>query len=271
MKKYPKNPQVFFSTDGLGEVTYDATLGALETGYKFFNISEHESEFAEVARAITDFFKSDKEIDREEYFFQVRIGLEDIESNQTRNAIARISKELDVLRNVDCLVIDRPSVNFEWTLRAWYELKVHQEWGVITHIGVANFDKDQIKLLMEESGVTPACNLIEFNIRNQRWDRVSWCQENAIGVQAYGTLVGSSSSKKVFEMAQQKNVPVENLVLAWMLNCGISVSVAADTPTYVENNFRYRDLELTQEEIIFFWRLNKFKNNYPETFINLKK
>jgi diketogulonate reductase-like aldo/keto reductase len=266
MNKYPKRSQIFFSVDRLENKTYESVLFALNSGYHHFTFSEAETNMSELNRALVDWFSDDNN-DREEYFFQGIISIKDIENNQTRNAITRISKELDVLRGVDCLILERPSLNFEWTERAWYELKVHQEWGVIKFAGVANFDKEQILYLWNKINFKPSSNLIEMNIRNQRWDRVAWCQENGIHVQAYGTLQSVNASKKLNEIAMNKKIPVENFILAWILNCDISPCVSSQEEGHIFANYKYRNFELTQEEIIFFWRLNKFKNKYNESFL----
>jgi diketogulonate reductase-like aldo/keto reductase len=127
--------------------------------------------------------------------------------------------------------------------------------------------KEQILYLWNKINFKPSSNLIEMNIRNQRWDRVAWCQENGIHVQAYGTLQSVNASKKLNEIAMNKKIPVENFILAWILNCDISPCVSSQEEGHIFANYKYRNFELTQEEIIFFWRLNKFKNKYNESFL----
>src|SRR5699024_3016575 len=113
MTKYPKNSQVFFSVNNLDEITFDVVSFALQNGYKYFHFAEKETNMPEFKRALANYFTDNKTIDREDYFFQCVLSNEDIESNQTRNAITRITKELDEINYVDSMLIERPTLNFD--------------------------------------------------------------------------------------------------------------------------------------------------------------
>lgn len=91
------------------------------------------------------------------------------------------------LTYVDCVLLHRPNVACLYS--KLIELK---NLGYIHHVGVSNFNVDQLKNLVSTYHVLPYMNQIELHFRSQKKDIVEYCRHNNILVQAH--TIGCSTT-----------------------------------------------------------------------------
>lgn len=259
--------EIFFGTMLPKDETYIAMMNAFRSGYKYFDFADKYGNQTEIGRAIKDWFGSSKEHKREDYFFQSKVWTDDINNNKTRWAITKILQDLG-LNYIDSMLIHRPSINFDNTISAWEEFIQNKNLGLIKRIGVSNFDKDQIVMLWAKTDEKPEFNQIEFNINNQRWDRIEFCQKNNITIQAYSTLVSSLTNAKINSISEKLEIPKANVIINWLKSYSIVPIVASRNEVHILKNLEYSNVLLTKKECLEIYNLNSFKNIWAETIDN---
>ena len=104
-----------------------------------------------------------------------------------------------VQRSLDRLSVTRLDLlQFHWWtfehpayLDAMLELAELQTRGLITHLGVTNFDTDHLRVLVKH-GIRIASNQVCFSLLDRRAgeEMSAFCRENGVRLLAYGTLAG---------------------------------------------------------------------------------
>ena len=126
--------------------------------------------------------------------------------------------------------------------------------GLVRHVGVSNFNRDQLEALRVATGVLPAVNQIEYHpyVAQETHDLVRWCQEQGIAVTAYGSLGSSSTGSKagtgVAAVATRYGVSSAAVLLRWSLNKGCAVIPGATSATHIYENLHLKPFELTPED-----------------------
>lgn len=145
----------------------------------------------------------------------------------------------------------RGPVPLSETLSAFETLK---QSGKIRDYGVGNFDVED----MEEASALPkgeaiAINQIPYNLlhRNSEWKLLSWCRQRGIPIMAHSPLLQGELLKhpKLQLIAQQREVTVAQVAIAWLLYQDAIVFPKASSIAHVEQNQAALDLKLTKEEL----------------------
>ena len=89
----------------------------------------------------------------------------------------------------------------------------------IRAIGVSNFHVQDIKALVEATGVWPMVNQIRYFIGNRQYEITDFCQANNILVQAYSPMATSEllNNSKIIEIAEKYNKSVAKICIRYCL------------------------------------------------------
>ncbi|WP_425379789.1 aldo/keto reductase family protein [Spiroplasma endosymbiont of Stenodema calcarata] len=242
----------------------EAIIDALQNGYKIIDTAKVYQNEEMVGRAIKKYLSSNK-AKREDIIIETKIWCDDIETENTANAVLNALKRLDV-NYLDIVLIHRPNLNFQKTIKAYSTLLQCKAQGLINVVGVSNFDKDMIEILFQETGIYPNINQIEFNPFNQRWDRVQYCQNKNILVQGYSPITKVFENQILIAEAKKYNCTVAQLVLAWIKYFSIQPIVKAQTLQHIKENNNFEKIKLTKKTIELLKNLNMYDNVYAETF-----
>lgn len=150
----------------------------------------------------------------------------------------------------------RGSVPLEETIRAMQTL---QQQGKILHWGVSNFDSDDMaELWSEPGGESCATNQVLYHLasRGIEYDLIPQCQQRAVPIMAYCPLAQAGrlrnrlfSEPTLVTMAQQKQITVAQLLLAWVIRApGIIAIPKASSLLHVQENAAALDISLSDEE-----------------------
>ena len=120
-------------------------------------------------------------------------------------AMTREVVRAGVQRSLDRLSVPRIDLlQFHWWtfdhpayLDAMLELAALQEEGIISHLGVTNFNTDHLRVLVKH-GIRIASNQVCFSLLDRRAgeEMSAFCRDNGVKLLTYGTLAGGLLSDK---------------------------------------------------------------------------
>jgi len=138
------------------------------------------------------------------------------------------------------------------TMRAMRELVRR---GLTRHVGVSNFDADQMTQAQEALGDVPlACNqvLYHLNDRGIEKDVLPWCQRRHVAVVGYTPLArgGYMQNAVVADIARAHGVTPRQVVLNFLTRQAPLFTIPkASRAEHVRENAAALDFTLTREEI----------------------
>lgn len=167
------------------------------------------------------------------------------------------------------VLLHRPSLDFNETIKAWRYLIELQNKGIIEKIGVSNFDKDMIKILIGETGVKPQINQIELSITNFRMDRVYYCLQEGIEVQGWsvmGNNLSAINNEKCIELSKKFRVTPANIAISYLTTQNIVPVVKARSYDHLNANFNSFNLKLSEDALNILRNENKYDNKFEELY-----
>lgn len=255
-----KIPKIAFGTWQVApEDAYQSTTMALNAGYRHIDTALAYGNEKEIGAAIKD-----SKIKREEIFVTTKLPAQIKGYNETLAAFNESITNLG-LDYLDLYLIHAPwpwsNVGQDCTkenIECWKAMiKLYNE-GKIKAIGVSNFRPENIKPLIEATGVVPMANQIRYFIGNIQKEVVDYCKENNILIEAYSPLATSKllSDEGVIKMAKKYNVTPAQLALRYCLDTN---TLPLPKSTHEERIKANLDLNFTIEKSDIEV-LNKFHN-----------
>lgn len=185
------------------------------------------------------------------------------------NAREQVLSQLSVMgiRKIHSVLLHRIPINLEDALYAWKELIKLKNEGIIEHIGVSNFDHDDIEYLIYNTGFCPEVNQIELSIINYRHDRVLYNQKRNIIIQAWSPLgknlipLNLSSVKKI---SIKNNCTTAQVAIAFLLQQNNAVVVKSEHPERIQQNIDALKIKLSDKDLEILQRENKYENKYSD-------
>lgn len=176
--------------------------------------------------------------------------------------------KLGSLPSIHSYMLHRPHWDIKITINAWQQLVNCKNLGMVQRIGLGNFDKDFINLLISENLVTPDFVQFELSINNMRWDRITYFQAKNIEIQAYkplGDLENNLKNPQIVKMAEKYKITVPQLLLAYLLHFNIIPVVSSMNPKHIAENIKARDVELDPKDVEKLKKINSYNNFYKES------
>ena len=235
-------PQIGFGTWKLeGDEATDSVKAALEAGYWLIDTAEIYGNEEQVGEAIGEW---------SDIFLQTKIWNDDQGYERTqeaaREALERLGRE-----HVDMLLIHWPCPEKGKTLETWKALIQLREDGLAKSIGVSNFREEDLRMIVEETGVTPALNQIELHPSFQQRELRKVHADMGIVTQCWSPLgQGETMDDDALQsVAQEVGAPVSTVVLAWHMNHGLAPIPRSTNPEHIADNLRAREITLTDEQV----------------------
>ncbi len=250
-------PRIGFGTYQLvpGDETKNAVLTALEVGYRLIDGArlygnEHSvgEAIAQSGLARTDIFITSK----------VWNDRQLAGADEVRRSVEETLEALK-LDHLDLLLI-------HWPVRdkyrsTWEQFQLFKEEGLVTSIGVSNFQRVHLDDLLSDGDEVPVVDQMEFHPYLQDEDTFAACRERNIIMQAWSPLGAGkcTSDKKIVEIAKAHNVDAGQVILAWELSKGILPLPRSTKATHIKSNLESLDLKLTDEDIDVIDALNRME------------
>lgn len=157
------------------------------------------------------------------------------------HAIGEISAALGRLKvdRIDMILIHWPSKTTTSYVEQWRGLIAMQQEGVATSIGVSNFNEEQLQLLIDETGVTPAVNQVELHPLKPQKDLRRAHQRLGIITQAWSPLGKDKApydAPSVQRAAREHGVTPAQVILRWHHEIGsLPLPKSSDFTRQAEN------------------------------------
>lgn len=237
----------------------NATIAALETGFRQLDTSERYRNEAEVGEALQEVFNAGK-IEREEVFVATKLWNNNHRPERAKRAFETSLRKLQ-LDYIDLYLIHTPFAfqpgdeqdprdangkviyDKEVTLLdTWRALEQLVDAGKCKAIGLSDVSLEQTKEIFNAARIKPAVVHVESHPYLPEWELLNYCKENGIVFQAFAAL-GHSSEPKLLDdpvitaIAKRVNKTAAQVLLAWAIQRGTALLTTSKTPARIKENF----------------------------------
>lgn len=251
------------------EQTEQATLAALEVGYRHIDTAEMYGNEAGVGKALRS-----SGLERSEVFITSKLNNG---FHAHDDALAAIEGTLEALDSdyVDLFLIHWPLPEVGDYVETWKAMEEIYRSGRAKAIGVSNFQAHHLRRLHAETTITPAVNQIEVHPYLTQNELRAFGAEHGIATEAWspiaqGLVLDDEAITRVARLVDRSPAQV---VLRWHIQRGDIVFPKSVTRARVEENFALFDFELDAESMAAIDGLNRDQRTgpNPDTFNYIPK
>lgn len=238
-----KIPKVGFGTWLIqGDAATKATKDAIDCGYRLIDTAQAYGNEAEVGKGIRE-----SGIARDEIFVASKIAAELKTKDAAATSIDETLKKME-LDHLDLMIIHSPQPwsdfrttderFFEGNLEAWSALEDAYKAGKLRSIGVSNFDKIDMKNIMDNANIDPMVNQILCHVGHTPQGTIQYCQEHKILVEGYSPIAHGQASRLsgVKAIAEKYGVTVPQLCIRYLIELGIVPLPKASKAEHIADN-----------------------------------
>ncbi|KAG9306700.1 hypothetical protein G9A89_004247 [Geosiphon pyriformis] len=229
-----------------GNETENATLWALEAGYRHIDTAALYGNETDVGRAIVK-----SEIPRDQIFITTKIWDSDQGYEQTLRAADESLQKLHT-EYIDLLLLHSPLPGKKKRQESYQALQELVEQGKVRSIGVSNYGVHHLKeLLSSKPKIKPAVNQIEIHPWLNREDLVAFCKDEGIVIEAYSPLTKGKklNDLKLGELAKKYNKSPAQILIRWSLQRGYVVLPKSTKKERIIENANVYDFRIVEEDI----------------------
>jgi len=237
------------------EDTREATLVALQAGYRHIDTAEMYRNEAGVGEAVRD-----SDLSREDVWITSKLNNGFHRPDEARRAMAETLEKLG-FDYVDLFLIHWPlPTRYDGDfVSTWKTLEEFHAQGMAKSIGVSNFQVAHLRRLAETCDVVPAVNQIEVHPYLLNSDVRAYCDEHGIAVEAWSPIAQGAvlDDPVIGEIAQRVERTPAQVVLRWHIQRKLIVFPKSVTPERVRENFALFDFLLTDDDLAAIDGLDK--------------
>ena len=218
---------------------------ALELGYRHVDTAEYYDNERGVGAGIDR-----SSVDREEVFLTTKVWRSHLHEEDVRPAVEASLDRLGV-EYVDLLLVHwpHPRVPVEETLAAMERLR---EDGLVEHIGVSNFTRDQLEAAMAVADVPIVTDQVLYHPFKDQRALQQFCADSDVALTAYsplaqGAVVGHDELGQI-GARYEKTAP--QVALRWLVQQdGVVAIPRSASRDHLADNLAVFDFELTDAEM----------------------
>jgi len=253
-------PQLGFGVFQIDESeTKEATLTALEVGYRHIDTAEMYGNERGVGEAVRD-----SGLKRCDVYVTSKLN----NSFHARNdAISAFERSIDTLGldYLDLFLIHWPLPAVGDYVETWKAMGEMRASGRVKSIGVSNFQPHHLQRLFDETQIVPAVNQIEVHPFLTQDDVRAFNTEHGIVTEAWSPIAQGKvlSDPRIIAIADRIGKSVAQVTLRWHIQRGDVVFPKSVTRSRVVENFSLFDFELTAADISAITAMNRDERTGP--------
>tara|TARA_R110002126_G_scaffold290763_1_gene448541 strand:+ start:7925 stop:8863 length:939 start_codon:yes stop_codon:yes gene_type:complete len=260
---------------------YNAVLSAIKIGYRHIDCAAAYGNEKEVGNAIAEAIKQGL-VTREDLWVTSKLWNA---SHGEENVIPALHQTLEDLQleYLDLYLIHWPVALKKRTempekasdfiplsevplTNTWKGMEAVLEQGLAKHIGVSNFNENQLKEIIASAVHQPEMNQVEMHPFLQQEVLQSFCVQNDILLTAYaplGSLVDDNSTLRLLEndtiknIAKARHMSPAQVALAYTIQRGIAVIPKSINEARLLQNLETLNHTLTEEDMALLKDLDK--------------
>ena len=227
------------------ERTDEVVLTALDAGYRHIDTAAGYENEAGVGSALRT-----SGLSHEDVFVTTKLANADRGPDTARAAFEASMEKLQ-LQQLDLYLIHWPGQSGDY-LDTWKVLIELQREERIRSIGVSNFQKTHLRVIIDETGVVPAVNQVELHPYLQQEDLRAFHAEHGIVTEAWSPIGQGGpllADPVITGIAAAHGRDAAQVVLRWHLQLGTVVIPKSVTPSRIASNLDLAGFELTEQEV----------------------
>ncbi|EFG65725.1 aldo/keto reductase [Streptomyces sp. SPB074] len=241
------------------EKTKEATLSALDVGYRHIDTAEMYGNEKEVGQAVRE-----SGLDRSELFVTSKLNNG---FHAHDDALAAFDRRLADLGfgYLDLFLIHWPLPEVGDFAETWKALEEIYRSGRAKAIGVSNFQPHHLRRILEETDIVPAVNQIEVHPYLTQEDVRAFGAEHGIVTEAWSPIAQGLVLKDpvIGNIANRLGKSPAQVTLRWHLQRGDVIFPKSVTRSRVEENFALFDFELTEGDMSEISALDRGERTGP--------
>src|SRR5690606_10278735 len=229
-----------------GEDGIDATVSALQSGYRLLDTALNYENEREVGEAIRR-----SGIPREEIFVTTKLPGRHHGFDEALRSFEESRSNLG-LDYVDLYLIHWPLPRIDKYVATFQATIKLREDGVVRSVGVSNFTEGYLNRVIGETGVTPAVNQIELHPRFPQGHLREFHARHGIVTESWRPLARGNDLREepvVTAIAAEHGVTPTQVVLRWHVQLGAVPIPKSSSPERQRENFDVFGFELSHAEI----------------------
>lgn len=254
-------PQLGFGTFQIPPAdTREATLTALEIGYRHIDTAQMYGNEKEVGEAVRDCG-----LDREDIFVTSKLNNPFHAPDAARAAFDQSLEDLG-LEHLDLFLIHWPLPDTGDFVETWKALEEIYRSGRARAVGVSNFQPNHLRRLLAGSVVVPAVNQIEVHPYLTQDEVRAFNTERGIATESWSPIAKGRvlDDPVITRIAGAAGRTPAQVTLRWHIQRGDIVFPKSVTRERVEENFALFDFELGEGDMAEISALNRNERTGPD-------
>jgi diketogulonate reductase-like aldo/keto reductase len=209
----------------------------------------------------------DSKIPREEIFITTKQRGHSTKENMRR----QFEESLEKLQTsyVDLYLIHWPNHDKKINQQTWALFEELYQEKKVRAIGVSNFQRHHIEDLMETATIRPMVNQVELHPGLSQIPLQNYLTTQGIQIESYGPLMKGGVFEGIWQeglskIAEKYQATIAQIIIAWGLHRHVVMIPKSVTPSRILENFKAKDIKLTEEDIQAINSLNRGKRVYTD-------
>ena len=177
---------------------------------------------------------------------------------------ARLPFQMTAANIVQCPLDDKLNID------TWRALEKIYKEGKAKAIGVSNFLKHHLEIILNNCDIVPAVNQIEFHPGLIRKETIDFCKEKNIVLEAWAPLGKGKmlSNETLLSIAEKYNKSVAQLCLKWCLQNEVIPLPKSENMERMKQNLDLFDFQISEEDMNIISSMEFFSGSdmHPDTF-----
>ena len=242
------------------EETVQATVTALEIGYRHIDTAQMYGNEAEVGQAVRE-----AGIDRAEVFVTSKLNNNRLERDDILRSFDQSLADMG-FEYLDLFLIHWPLPSVSDHVARWKVMEEIYAGGRAKAIGVSNFQPAHLRNLFAASETKPAVNQIEVHPYLVQDGLRAFDADHEIVTEAWAPIAKGrvNDDPVIREIAGQVGRTPAQVTLRWHIQRGDVVFPKSVTRSRVEENFGIFDFELDQQQMTALTALDRGERTGPD-------